>query len=212
MNWLTKLERKYGRWCIPNLIAILVGGQIVVYAVELFVNRYITYFLTLTRPALFAGEVWRLVTFLFVPFSSGGILSFALGAYFTWFIGSALEAVWGDFRFNLYILAGMLGAVLACLATGWADTYCLSLSLLLAFALLYPEMQVLLFYIIPIKVKYFGIFAAAIWVFSFFGTSWAGRLNYLLSMAGFFLFFGPVLWSNIRAWYRREQWRRRNRR
>ena len=207
MNWLTKLERKYGRWCIPNLIAILVGGQIVVYAVELFVNRYITYFLTLTRPALFAGEVWRLVTFLFVPFSSGGILSFALGAYFTWFIGSALEAVWGDFRFNLYILAG-----LACLATGWADTYCLSLSLLLAFALLYPEMQVLLFYIIPIKVKYFGIFAAAIWVLSFFGTSWAGRLNYLLSMAGFFLFFGPVLWSNIRAWYRREQWRRRNRR
>ena len=212
MNWLTKLERKYGRWCIPNLIAILVGGQIVIYAVELFVNRYITYFLTLTRPALFAGEVWRLVTFLFVPFSSGGILSFALGAYFTWFIGSALEAVWGDFRFNLYILAGMLGAVLACLATGWADTYCLSLSLLLAFALLYPEMQVLLFYIIPIKVKYFGIFAAAIWVLSFFGTSWAGRLNYLLSMAGFFLFFGPVLWSNIRAWYRREQWRRRNRR
>ncbi len=212
MNWLTKLERKYGRWCIPNLIAILVGGQIVVYAVELFVNRYITYFLTLTRPALFAGEVWRLVTFLFVPFSSGGILSFALGAYFAWFIGSALEAVWGDFRFNLYILAGMLGAVLACLATGWADTYCLSLSLLLAFALLYPEMQVLLFYIIPIKVKYFGIFAAAIWVLSFFGTSWAGRLNYLLSMAGFFLFFGPVLWSNIRAWYRREQWRRRNRR
>ena len=212
MNWLTKLERKYGRWCIPNLIAILVGGQIVVYAVELFVNRYITYFLTLTRPALFAGEVWRLVTFLFVPFSSGGILSFALGAYFTWFIGSALEVVWGDFRFNLYILAGMLGAVLACLATGWADTYCLSLSLLLAFALLYPEMQVLLFYIIPIKVKYFGIFAAAIWVLSFFGTSWAGRLNYLLSMAGFFLFFGPVLWSNIRAWYRREQWRRRNRR
>ena len=212
MNWLTKLERKYGRWCIPNLIAILVGGQIVVYAVELFVNRYITYFLTLTRPALFAGEVWRLVTFLFVPFSSGGILSFALGAYFTWFIGSALEAVWGDFRFNLYILAGMLGAVLACLATGWADTYCLSLSLLLAFALLYPEMQVLLFYIIPVKVKYFGIFAAAIWVLSFFGTSWAGRLNYLLSMAGFFLFFGPVLWSNIRAWYRREQWRRRNRR
>ena len=212
MNWLTKLERKYGRWCIPNLIAILVGGQIVVYAVELFVNRYITYSLTLTRPALFAGEVWRLVTVLFVPLSSGGILSFALGAYFTWFIGSALEAVWGDFRFNLYILAGMLGAVLACLATGWADTYCLSLSLLLAFALLYPEMQVLLFYIIPIKVKYFGIFAAAIWVLSFFGTSWAGRLNYLLSMAGFFLFFGPVLWSNIRAWYRREQWRRRNRR
>ena len=63
MNWLTKLERKFGRYCIPNLIALLVGGQIVVYAVELFVNRYITYFLALNRPALFSGEIWRLVTF-----------------------------------------------------------------------------------------------------------------------------------------------------
>ena len=212
MNWLTKLERKYGRWCIPNLIAILVGGQIVVYAVELFVNRYITYFLTLTRPALFAGEVWRLVTFLFVPFSSGGILSFALGAYFTWFIGSALEAVWGDFRFNLYILAGMLGAILACLVTGSADTYCLELSLLLAFAILYPEMQVLLFFFIPLRVKYLGIFAAAIWVLSFLSVSWMGRLNYLLSMAGFLLFFAPKAWSDLRAWYRREQWKKMNRR
>ena len=212
MNWLTKLERKFGRYCILNLIALLVGGQIVVYAVELFVNRYITYFLALNRPALFSGEIWRLVTFLFVPFSSGNILNFALEAYFIWFIGSALEAVWGDFRFNLYILAGMLGAILACLITGWADTYCLSLSLLLAFALLYPEMQLLLFFIIPIKVKYFGIFAAAVWVLSFLSVGWMTKLNYLLSMAGFILFFAPVLYSNIRAWYRREQWRRQNRR
>ena len=120
--------------------------------------------------------------------------------------------MWGDFRFNLYILAGMLGAILACLITGWADTYCLSLSLLLAFALLYPEMQLLLFFVIPIKVKYFGIFAAAVWVLSFLSVGWMTKLNYLLSMAGFILFFAPVLYSNIRAWYRREQWRRQNRR
>ena len=212
MNWLTKLERKYGRYCIPNLIALLVGGQIVVYAVELFVDRYITYALTLTRPALFAGEVWRLVTFLFVPSVSGGILNFALAAYFLWFLGSALEAAWGDFRFNLYVLAGALGAVLACLLTCWARAYCLNLSLLLAFALLYPEMQVLLFFVIPIKVKYFGIFSAAVWVLSFLAVDWMTKLNYLLSMAGFVLFFAPSLWSNLRAWYRREQWRRRNRR
>ena len=73
-------------------------------------------------------------------------------------------------------------------------------------------MQVLLFFVIPIKVKYFGLFAAAIWVLSFLSAGWLTRLNYLLSMAGFILFFGPVLWSNIRAWYRREQWRRQNRR
>lgn len=212
MNWLAKLERRYGRWCIPNLISILVGGQILVYAVELFVNQYISSSLMLVRPWLLSGQIWRLITFVFVPFSGGGPVSVILGIYFTWFIGSALEQAWGDFRFNLYVLLGMVGAILACLATGVADTYCLSLSLLLAFALLYPEMQVLLFFFIPIRVKYFGIFAAAMWVFSFLSASWAGKLNYLLCMLGFIVFFAPQLWSNLRAWRRREQWKRNNRR
>ena len=100
---------------------------------------------------------------MFVPCSGGGPLSVVLGIYFTWFIGSALENEWGDFRFNLYILLGMVGAVAACLLTGYADTYCLSLSLLLAFAMLYPEVQVLLFFVIPIRVKYFGLVRREQW-------------------------------------------------
>ena len=101
MNWLTKLERKYGRICIPNLISILVGAQVLVYAVELFVNQYVSLYLSLSRTALLMGQVWRVITFVFVPFSGGGPLSVILGIYFTWFIGSALEKEWGDFRFNL---------------------------------------------------------------------------------------------------------------
>lgn len=91
MNWLTKLERKYGRICIPNLISILVGAQVLVYAVELFVNQYVSLYLNLSRTALLMGQVWRVITFVFVPFSGGGPLSVILGIYFTWFIGSALE-------------------------------------------------------------------------------------------------------------------------
>ena len=98
MNWITKLERKYGRFCIPNLINILIGGQILVYAIELFVNQYISFYLSLSRSALFAGQIWRLFTFVLVPFSGGGPLSVVLGIYFTWFVGSALEREWGDFR------------------------------------------------------------------------------------------------------------------
>ena len=212
MNWITKLERKYGRLCIPNLINILIGGQILVYAIELFVNQYISFYLDLDRSGLLAGQIWRVITFVLVPFSGGGPLSVILGIYFTWFIGSALEREWGDFRFNLYVLLDMAGAVLACLLTGYADTYCLSLSLLLAFAMLYPEMQVLLFFVVPIKVKYFGWFSAALWVFGFLGMGPAGKLNYLLCMLGFAAFFGPQAWRSIRAWVRREQWKRKNRR
>ena len=100
MNWISRLERKYGRFCIPNLISIIVGGQILVYAIELFVNQFISVYLGLSRSLLLMGQVWRLITFVFIPFSGGGPLSVILGIYFTWFIGTALEKEWGDFRFN----------------------------------------------------------------------------------------------------------------
>ena len=145
--------------------------------------------------------------------SGGGPLSVILGIYFTWFIGTALEKEWGDFRFNLYFLLGMIGTALGCLVTGIpADTYCLSLSLLLAFAMLYPEVQVLLFFVIPVRVKYFGLFAAAMWLFSFLTAGWLYKASYLLSMLGFVLFFGPQALRSVRAWIRREQWKRKNRR
>ena len=213
MNWISRLERKYGRFCIPNLISLIVGGQILVYAIELFVNQFVSSYLGLSRGLLLMGQVWRLITFVFIPFSGGGPLSVILGIYFTWFIGSALEKERGDFRFNLYFLLGMAGTALGCLVTGIpADTYCLSLSLLLAFAMLYPEVQVLLFFVIPIRVKYFGWFAAALWALSFLGSGMMGKLNDLLCMLNFVVFFGPQAWRSVRAWVRREQWKRKNRR
>lgn len=212
-NWLNKLERKYGRYGIPNLTNILVAGQILVLAIELFVDRTISFWLGLSRSLLLQGQVWRVISFIFIPFSGGSILSVVLGIYFTWFIGTALEREWGDFRFNLYLLLGMIGTALGCLVTGIpADTYCLSLSLLLAFAMLYPEVQVLLFFVIPVRVKYFGLFAAAMWLFSFLTAGWLYKVSYLLSMLGFVLFFGPQALRSVRAWIRREQWKRKNRR
>ena len=212
-NWLNRLERKYGRFGIPNLTNILVGGQILVLAIELFVNRTVTAWLALSRFFLLQGQVWRVVSFVFIPFSGGSILSVVLVIYFTWFVGTALEREWGDFRYTVYLLSGMLGTVLACLVTGLtASTYCLSLSLLLAFAMLYPEVQLLLFFVIPIRVKYFGLFAAVMWVLSFLGAPPLQKLSLLLSMANVWLFFGPMAYRSIRAWIRREQWKRKNRR
>ena len=184
-NWLNRLERRYGRFGIPNLTNILVGGQILVLAIELFVNQTISVWLSLSRYLLLSGQIWRIITFVFIPSYGGSILSAVLGIYFTWFIGTALEREWGDFRYTVYLLSGMLGTVLACLLTGVSgSTYCLSLSLLLAFAMLYPEVQVLLFQ----------------------------KLSLLLSMANVWLFFGPMGYRAIRAWVRREQWKRKNRR
>lgn len=212
-HWLDKLERKYGRFAIPNLTNILVAGQILVLAVELFVNRYITIYLALSPDLVLKGQIWRLITFVFIPFSGGSILSIVLGLYFTWFVGNALEKEWGDFRFTVYFLLGMIGTILSSLLLNTvANTYCLSLSLLLAFAALYPEVQLLLFYILPVRAKYIGIFSAAMWILSFLGTSTLGKAELLLSMLNVWVFFGPQAWRSVRAWVRREQWKRKNKR
>ena len=110
-NWLNKLERKYGRFGIPNLTNILVAGQILVFAIELFIDRTITAWVGLNRFFLLQGQIWRAITFVFIPFSGGSILSVVLGIYFTWFVGTALEKEWGDFRYTLYFLLGMVGTV-----------------------------------------------------------------------------------------------------
>ena len=79
-NWLNKLERKYGRFGIPNLTNILVAGQILVFAIELFIDRTITAWVGLNRFFLLQGQIWRAITFVFIPFSGGSILSVVLGA------------------------------------------------------------------------------------------------------------------------------------
>ena len=70
-NWLNQLERKYGRFGIPNLTNILVGGQILVLAIELFVNQTVSVWLALSRYFLLRGQIWRIITFAFIP-SYGG--------------------------------------------------------------------------------------------------------------------------------------------
>ena len=208
MNWISRLERKYGRFCIPNLISIIVGGQILVYAIELFVNQFISVYLGLSRSLLLMGQVWRLITFVFIPFSGGGPLSVILGIYFTWFIGTALEKEWGDFRFNLYFLLGMIGTALGCLVTGIpADTYCLSLSLLLAFAMLYPEVQVLLFFVIPIKMKWMALIDVALILVAVIQNlmygSWVGALLPLASFVNYFIFTWPFWGAKLGVLRRR---------
>ena len=213
MNWIDKLERRYGNLGIPYLINGLMIGQLAAGLIVLLFDWKFASMISLSRISVLQGQIWRVISFVFIPFSGGSILSVVLGIYFTWFVGTALEREWGDFRYTVYLLSGVLGTVLGCLLTGvTASTYCLSLSLLLAFAMLYPEVQLLLFFVIPIRVKYFGVFAAVLWVFSFLGASLPGKLDYLLSMLNVWLFFAPMAYRSLRAWVRREQWKRKNRR
>lgn len=211
MNWLDKLERRFGNLYIPNLMTGVVLVQGVVWLLQTITHQYwITQLFSLTRAGLLQGQVWRLFTFILLPGSFSNAIFLAISLYFYYFVGSALERQWGSFRFNLYLLVGMMGSwAAAFLAGNWGNGGLL-LSLFLAFAWLYPNMQVLLFYIIPIKVKWLGLFSAALWLIDLLRYPGLFKLCLIFEMAGFLVFFGRDVWDEIRRWFtnrrRRDQW------
>lgn len=213
MKWLYKLEYKYGRFCIPNLMLYIVIGQAFVYLADMFTYGAFSGFLTLYWPGVLQGQVWRLLTFIFVP-QSGSMLSLLISLYFYYFIGSTLENAWGSFKFNVYYLCGILGAILAAIITGMGFNMYLNLSLFFAFAVLFPDMQVLLFFIIPIKVKYMALFSGALYLFYIIIGSWAVRASIVASLLNFFLFFGGNFINTVKQELRyrktRNAWRNQN--
>ncbi len=211
MTPLDRLERKFGRFCIPYLMLFVVGGQLVVWLIMMLLEACIYFLLSLSSYDVLHGQVGRLVSFIFLPPLSMNPLVVALNLYFDWFVGMALERQWGSFRFNVFYLTGMLGAVAAALLVGSAGNSALNLSLFFAFAMLYPELELLLFFVLPIKVKWLGWAGAAYYAWQLLWTGWRGRASLLLGMAGFLLFFGREMWdtawSSVVNYRRRKQWR-----
>ncbi len=215
-KWLYRLEYKYGRNAIPNLMLTVVIGMALVYVADLLnPTIHLSSYLYLSREALLRGQVWRLLTFIFLPPNSRPLF-IVLSLYFYYWIGGSLEHTWGSFRFNIYYLFGVIGAIVACFITGSADNFYLNMSLFFAFAVLYPDMQVMLFFIIPIKIKWLALLDAVLFVFMFIVGSWPTRLAIIMSLINFFLFFGPDFISRIRQdsryWRTRAQFRLNNRR
>lgn len=203
MNWLNQIERRMGRHYIPQLMKYLCLGMLGVFILDyLPLARSASQLLYFNRALILKGQVWRLITFIFLP-PSGEVFWILLNLYFYYFLGVSLENHWGSARFNIYYALGVLGSILGGFLTGYATNSYLNLSLLLAFAALFPDEQFMLFFVIPVKVKWFGLFAAAVLIYSFLMSGWAARAAMVVSLLPFFLFFGKQAWLQIRMDFRR---------
>ena len=187
---------------IPRLMLIIILGNIAVFLLTMM-DRSGTFlsYLTFQPALLLRGQVWRLITFVFVP-SSFNLISFALFLYFYYFIGNALEREWGSGKFTVYYLLGMiltiLYGIIAYFISGrnvqLTSNY-VNLSMFFVFATLWPENRVLLFFFIPIKIKWLAYFEAAVFLLSMF-SSWT--LLPLVAVLNYFLFCGDVLIEGLR--------------
>lgn len=209
MKWIDKLERKFGRYAIKGLMTYITALTAVVFLIQMTMPDYILKIMLIPEYVL-KGEVWRLITYIFIPEETHPIfIIFAL--YFIYMIGTSLENEWGSFRFNVYYLLGMIGTTIAAFITGEATSVYINLSLFLAFAYLYPNFEVLLFFIIPIKIKYLGWIN---WIFIgisvlFFPLPY--KLASIASILNFIVFFGKdiVTRSKIsrKAYYNRKKFK-----
>lgn len=198
MNFLNKLERRFGRLAIPNLMRYLIGAYIVGYVLRI-INPSILNWLTLEPYFILHGQIWRLISWVFIP-PGTGIIWAVIMMLFYYQLGMNLERTWGTFRFNVYILGGILFTIIGAfvlyfiqgqqvLMGGYFSTYYINMSIFLAFAMCYPDMQVMLYFIIPIKMKWMAYVYLALVIYSMITTDWPGRIAIIMSLLNFVIFF-----------------------
>lgn len=208
---LDKLDRKFGRYALKNLMTVIVIGTAIVWLLNTLVYSRtgvnIAAWLYFNKAAILKGEVWRVVTFVFVP-ETYNPFTLVLSLYFYWLIGTSLENEWGSFKFDLFYFCGLLGTIASGFITGYATAEYLHLSLFLAFALLYPDFQLLLFYFLPIKVKWLAIIDLIGLVLLFIFSVWAERIALLVALFNVALFFFGSWLRSFRVWNRRRKWKK----
>ena len=209
MSLLSRLERKFGRYAVPHVTAGLIFCQVVVFIAtqaslrpegpEVSVDR-----LLLIPSFVLAGEVWRLLTFLIVPPITNPICAFFFW-YLFYLMGTALEQHWGYFRYNVYLLVGYLATVAVSFVTpemASSNGY-LQASVFLAFAFLYPNFELFLFFILPVKIKWLAMLTWFGYLFTITFGDWLSRLLVLASICNFLLFFGRDIADRMRLGRRR---------
>lgn len=224
MGWTRKLERRMGRFRIPDLMKYVVGGMVIVYLLNMLLpGVQIINWITLTRAGLMRLELWRLVTFVFVP-PLGNPFFTLISLYFYYMVGNIVESVWGSGRFTLFYLFGILGAILATLVSpsGNGTNAYINSTLFLALATLAPDVKFLLFFIVPVKAKWLAL---AYLVFSGYGIVRAfltyvplgldGLIQLGVSLLVYILFLGPTLKAIVSTQLmysrNRRNWQNRNR-
>lgn len=200
MKFLNKLERKFGRYAIPNLSLYIVIAYAIGYILQ-YTNPIALYFLELNPALILQGQVWRLVTWVISPPGNTNIIFAVITLFFYYSVGTSLEMAWGTFRYNAYVFLGLIATAVGLIllyvvgmlfGQHWnftSSTYYLAMSIFLAYAASFPEMQVLLYAIIPVKVKWLGILDGVFLLYSFIMSGLGGKVAIVISILNFLVFF-----------------------
>lgn len=206
-KFLSRLEWKMNRFAVRDLMKYICLMMLGVFVLDyLPLRENASNLLYFSRELILQGQIWRLITFIILP-PTGSLIWIIISLYFYYFIGSALEGRWGSARFTLYYVIGIICNIAAGFITGYATNTYLNLSLLLCFALMYPDHEFMVMFFLPIKAKWIGIADAVLLVIMFLRGGWNSRIGLVLSLLPFFLFLGKDLLLQIKLVWKRLQYR-----
>lgn len=222
---MKKLYEAIDRFCalhprlgIPGLMRYIVIANALIYAVSLFDRSgLLLNTLAMDPAAVLHGQIWRLVTYVLIPTNGGFWLIISLMFYY--WLGEALERLWGSTRFTVYYVSGMLLTALAAILARFIDGISIPLygasyvntALFMAYALTYPDAMVRIYFILPVKMKWLAILEAALFAIQVVRYAaaglWGMALLPIVALLNLFVFFSPALYhkaDQIRAHNRKE--------
>lgn len=197
-NLLDKMERRFGRYAIRNLTMYLLAGYAIGYLLSFTMPQLLTYF-TLEPALILKGQVWRLLSWVIIPPNDNIIfVIFMMLLYYS--LGNTLESYWGAFRYNVYIFSGILFTVIGAFIvngliggiTGFGSlysTYYINMSIFLACASIMPDYQLLLYGIIPVKMKWLAILDVVLLAVDAVQGGLIIRIVIIASLLNFIIFF-----------------------
>ena len=223
MKFLNKLERKYGKYAIDNITLLLILGYVIGYGIQK-INIDMFYMLTLNPYYIMKGQIWRIVSWVLVPPSELGFFTIIM-LFFYYSIGRTLEQTWGKFKYNIFIISGIIFTVVSAMVayfilpssvyevykipaaftgevfnfvkgyiiSAFVSTYYINLSIFLLFAALYPDMQVMLYFIIPIKIKWLAYLDLALMAYEIYQYGFVCGVIVFASLLNFLIFFVLIL-------------------
>ncbi len=204
MRSVDRFCARHPRFGIPNLILYIVIGNAIVWLFSMMdtTGRFLP-LLQFSPYNVLRGQVWRLISFVLIPEYSGLWLFISL--YFYYFIGSTLEREWGTAKFTVYYLSGVLFtllygfliyAVTGAGHYGFSASY-INLSMFFSFATLFPETRVLLFFFIPVKIKWLALLDAVFFLIAVIRNPFPVNLLPIVAVLNYLLFCGDALLAAI---------------
>lgn len=205
--WVDKLERRFGFLAAPGLPVFITGMTVLVGVLEILKPEFAD-MLGLDPALVLHGQPWRIVSFLFVPPPSGPqwLILMILWILMLYSILQALEHAWGDFKFTVFLLIGVLATAAGSLATGaYFGNEFIILAAFLAFARLLPDREVLIMFVLPVKMRWLAGLAAVWLALEFFTNGLDTKIELLTGLLPYLLFFGEGHWTELKLGWRR--WR-----